>query len=207
MSARRPLALDLDTIVAAALRVTREEGLGSLSMRRLAVELNSSAMAVYRHVADREELLLRMLDVVADEVGPPPAVGSPRERITAVLTELHRVFQRDTWVVQVLATEGLASPRILPCVEALYAALDEAGLEASEARAASALLLQFAYGEALASHHDKAESVARRMLRQADPGRYPHIAAVVAQAGNEPRDHFAANLGRLLNGVLGTECD
>jgi hypothetical protein len=159
-------------------------------------------MAMYRHVADREELLVHMLDVVADDVRPAPATSSPRERIAAVLTELHRVFRQDPWVVQVLATEGLASPRILPSMETLFAALAEAGLEVAEARAGAALLLQFAYGEVLVSHHDKAGSFARRMMDQADPSRYPHVAAVV-QAGNEPRDLFAGNLERLLDGILG----
>jgi AcrR family transcriptional regulator len=201
----RLLTLDPDTIVTTALRVARAEGLASLSMRRLAVELKVSAMAMYRHVADREELLLRMLDVVAGEVDPPAAAGSPRTRITHVLTELHRVFRQDTWVVEVLATEGLASPRILPAMEAMYAALADAGLDLAETRESSALLLEFAYGEALVSHHDKAESFARQMMRQADPERFPHVVAVVAGAGNEPREHFAANLERLLDGILGPQ--
>jgi AcrR family transcriptional regulator len=199
---RRPLNLDVPSIVGVALRIARAEGIGAVSMRRLAEELDSSPMSLYRHIADREDLLLRMLDAVADTVGAPPASGPPRERIRAIMHALHGAFRRDPWVVQVLATEGLASPRILPAVEAVFAALAEAGLDTEQARAGYALLFQFAYGETLVSHHDRDDSYARRLVRSADPERFPHLAAIATPLPPERRDHFAANLERVLDGLL-----
>jgi AcrR family transcriptional regulator len=60
----RPEAVDRPTLIAAALRVIDTEGIGALTMRRLATELGVSPMAPYRHVASKEELLR----VVAAEV-------------------------------------------------------------------------------------------------------------------------------------------
>jgi AcrR family transcriptional regulator len=199
---RRLLALDVPTIVSTALRIARAEGIDAVSMRRLADELDSSPMSLYRHVVDREDLLLRMLDVVADNVGPAAGTGTPRERLRSIMHALHGAFRGDPWVVQVLATEGLASPRILPVVDAMFAALSDAGLTTEEARAAYALLLQFAYGEVLMSHHDADDSYARRLVRTADPQRFPHLARIAESRAGERRDHFADNLERVLNGLL-----
>lgn len=197
----RPV-LGAATIVAAALRIARAEGIAAVSMRRLADELDTSPMSLYRHVNDREDLLLQMLDVVADNVGSPPRSGSPRARLLSIMNALHGAFRRDPWVVQVLAVDGLASPRILPIVDAMFAALADAGLDTAQARAAYALLLQFAYGEVLMSHHDAEDSYARRLVRAADPERFPHLARIVTPAGRA--DYFDDNLERVLNGLLAT---
>lgn len=195
--------LDRDTIVTEALGLAREEGLAAVSMRRLAEGLGVSPMSLYRHVADREDLLLQMLDVVADAVGTPPVGEPPRATLTAIMHALHRAFRRDPWVVQVLATEGLASPRILPAVDAAFGALLAAGLSTVQTRAAFALLLEFAYGEVLVALHDDGDSYGRRMMRDVDPQRFPHLAAVVADQGFDHRDHFADNLESVLDGLLG----
>lgn len=122
--------LSLDAIVATATELARAEGLSKVSMRRVADGLGVSPMALYRHVEDREDLLLRMLDVVADGIGSPPAEGPPRARLAAITVAVHQAFRCDPWVVQVLVAEGLASPGILPVIDAAFA---EAGLPASRA--------------------------------------------------------------------------
>ncbi|WP_445397786.1 TetR/AcrR family transcriptional regulator C-terminal domain-containing protein [Streptomyces sp. LE64] len=211
MSARpartqRTPRLTAATVVDTALRVARAEGLPAVSMRRLAEECGVSAMALYRHVADREDLLIRMLDVVADGVAPPPATGTPRERLTAVLHGMHDAFHRDPWVVQVLATEGLASTRVLPVLEVVFAAFADAGIPPQRARDSYAMLFSFLFGETLVTHSDHEGTQARRMMRELDPERYPRLAAAIATGappGTRDRERFALNLERLLDGVLG----
>jgi AcrR family transcriptional regulator len=53
----RPASIDLEAVLDAALRVLDAEGVDAVTMRRLAAELDVSAMAVYRHVGSKEELL------------------------------------------------------------------------------------------------------------------------------------------------------
>jgi AcrR family transcriptional regulator len=195
----RRAALAAATIVDTALRIARAEGIAAVSMRRLAEELDTSPMSLYRHVDDREDLLLQMLDVVADNVGSPPRSGTPRERLRSIMIALHAAFRRDPWVVQVLAVDGLASPRILPVVDAMFAALADAGLSVAQASSAYALLLQFSFGEVLMSHHDAEDSYARRLVRAADPAQFPHLARIVTA---DRRDYFDDNLDRVLDGLL-----
>ncbi|MFF2022033.1 TetR/AcrR family transcriptional regulator [Streptomyces sp. NPDC058171] len=205
---RRTARLSADAVVATALGLARSEGLAAVSMRRLADESGVSPMALYRHVADRADLLLRMLDAVADELAPPPTEGTPRQRLTVVMHDMYDTFRRDPWVVQVLATEGLASTRVLPVLEAVFTAFADAGVEPVRARDAYAMLFSFVFGETLVAHHDHADSQARSMMREIDPARYPHLSAVIASSappGVRDRERFAGNLELLLDGVLGVD--
>jgi AcrR family transcriptional regulator len=172
---RRP-ALTRSRIVATAIAVARAEGIAAASMRRIAEELGSATMSLYRHVADRERLLVAMLDDVAGAITAPEPVPDPRSELTAVLTAVHDAFRRDPWVVEVLVVDGLASPLILPLVERIFIALERAGLAGRELAEAYALLFHFLYGETIATHHDRPGLVqppdgARR--RTGVPGRGP----------------------------------
>jgi AcrR family transcriptional regulator len=189
-------------IVAVATGIARSEGIAAASMRRIAEELDSSPMALYRHVADREQLLLAMLDEVALGVVLPDPVLDPRRELTTILSAVHDAFRRDPWVVQVLVVDGLASPLILPLVERTFAALERGGLSGRDVASAYALLFHYLYGESVATHHDRTDTVGRQMVRGAGPD-FPAIARVAAALPpDERRDVFAENLQRLLDGLL-----
>src|SRR5215470_7436204 len=75
-------------IAAAGVAIADAEGLGAVSMRRVASELGVATMSLYRHVQDKDGLLLQMLDAVFRDVGPPadpPAGWRPRVEIAARL--------------------------------------------------------------------------------------------------------------------------
>lgn len=192
-------------IVSAALAVARTEGIAAASMRRIADDLHSSPMSLYRHVADREQLLLAMLDEVALGIDLPPPVPDPRAELTAVLTAAHSALRRDAWVVEILVAEGLASPHILPLVERIFTALERGGLTGPDVAAGYALLWHYVYGESIAHHHDRPDTFSRRMSHvaiAADPSSYPAIGRVMAVLPTTDRDFFAENLQRLLAGLL-----
>src|SRR5215218_11222265 len=71
VAARKPL--NRQRILQAAIELADREGIDSLSMRRLGGELGVEAMALYRHVANKEELLDGMVDLVISEIDPPAA--------------------------------------------------------------------------------------------------------------------------------------
>lgn len=58
-------------VVLEAIRLADAEGVHGLSMRRLATVLNAGAMTLYHYVANKEELLDAMVDVVFDEIALP----------------------------------------------------------------------------------------------------------------------------------------
>ncbi|GAA4821148.1 TetR/AcrR family transcriptional regulator [Streptomyces ziwulingensis] len=110
--AGRPSGLDRDRITRAVVRLLDAEGLAGLSMRRLAAELNVTAMSVYWYVDTKDDLLELALDAVHGELRLPDAAtddaGATDETDEAGATdeedeagETHRVD--DDWRVQVRA--------------------------------------------------------------------------------------------------------
>lgn len=196
-------ALTRSRIVATAVGIARSEGIAAASMRRIADELGAAPMTLYRHVADRQTLLLAMLDDVAATIVLPEPVDDPYAELTAIMTAAHSTFRRDPWVVTVLVVDGLASPLILPVVERCFAALERGGLRGRDVLAGYSLLWHYVYGESISAHHDRPDTFARQMARGASPG-YPAMArAVAAPASARGRDYFAENLRRQLRGLLG----
>ena len=102
--------LSLSQIVDAAVQVASSDGLGAVSMSRVATELGAATMSLYRYVATKDELLTLMVDAVFKD---PPAMV-PRERWRAALSRWARehlaVLRRHPWVVRV----PLSGPPIMP---------------------------------------------------------------------------------------------
>ena len=64
------MPLNRDRVLAAAVELADEVGIEALSMRRLAQELGVVPMALYKHVANKEELLDGMVDAIVGEIDP-----------------------------------------------------------------------------------------------------------------------------------------
>ena len=73
-------ALSRERILRAAVALADRDGVDSLSMRKLAQELGVVPMALYKHVANKEEMLDGMLDVVVGEIDPPRPTPTGRPR-------------------------------------------------------------------------------------------------------------------------------
>jgi AcrR family transcriptional regulator len=194
--------LDRQAIVAAALGVARTEGLPAVTMRRIADELGCGPMSLYRHVADRDALVLEMLDVIATGIEVPEPVDDPRAELTALVSAVHAVLAVDHWAVLPLVAEGFASPRVLPILDRAFAALSRAGLSGTQQVAVHQLLWQYVFGELLWTHHDRPDSFGKQMVRSAPPDAFPALAEAARIAPPAGTDHFAQNLKRLLDGVL-----
>ncbi|MBN9733822.1 TetR/AcrR family transcriptional regulator [Pseudonocardia sp. P1] len=199
--------LDLPTIVDVALGIARTDGMSALSMRRIADELGRSPMALYRHVADRQSLVLAMLDTVAARIEIPAPVEDPRSEITVLMHAVHTAAQYEPWIVTALAQEGLASPRIVPVIDRILAAFGRSGLQGAAALSANMLLWEFAYGELLTSHQRRPGSWGRAMMRGSDPERFPALHAAIREADRAPGEPqpelFGPHLQTVLDGLLG----
>ncbi len=200
---RQRTPLSRAVIVGQAMRIVESDGLAAVTMRRLADDLSTSPMALYRHIADRQDLLVGMLDEVAGEVNLPPAAGDPRAELTAVFTAIHDALHRHPWAVQLLVIDQLAGPKIVPAIERIMLALSRAGFGPRDSSVAYGLIWHYTVGELLDDHNVTPESYNRRMVRELDAASYPAIANVLAHAPAEPRgDFYAENLQRLLDGLL-----
>ncbi|WP_327688560.1 TetR/AcrR family transcriptional regulator [Streptomyces tubercidicus] len=122
--------LTLDRIVTAAVAVADAEGLGALSMRRVATDLGVGTMSLYRYVPGKAELLDLMLDKVAEfdaDAHPDPAAGW-RPAMEALAHATRRQYQQHPWLLQVDQTRPLLGPNALDSLEHSVRALAGTGL-------------------------------------------------------------------------------
>ena len=139
--------LTRDKIVAAGLDIVRRHGEEALSMRRVAQELNSGTMSLYRHVRDRDDLLGGMLDSVALSIEHPPAYEEPSEEVLAIFMTLHQEFMREPWLLNVVIEGRRGSPHILPLLERAFVALRRLTGSDEEMVRLYFLLLHYCYGD------------------------------------------------------------
>jgi len=206
--ARRTRGLSRDRIVAAAIELVEAEGLAALSMARLAERLGCGTMSLYRHVANKDELLTFMLSTAPD---PPPTPDDPsnwRGALSDWAVGLWDVYHRHPWVLQAAAAGPPLDPGQLAWLDAGLAALGETGLTERDKMAAVMAVLHYVRGAAALALEAAVEGpdypgLLRRLL---DGDRFPALAAAVAAGvfDDPDNDHladFRSGLGQLLDGI------
>ncbi|WP_433462088.1 TetR/AcrR family transcriptional regulator [Spirillospora sp. CA-128828] len=143
-------ALSRERIVAEAIRFLDEEGLEALSMRSLAVRLGTAATSLYRHVANKDELIELIVDELYGELRVPAPAGAAdwREPLAGCAQSLRAMIIRHPWVAAVLGQVGLAElgPNLIDQSERMLALFHAAGLPPGEAEQAMNGLLAYVIG-------------------------------------------------------------
>ena len=140
-----------EQVVRAAVRIADAEGLAGLSMRRLAGELGVPTMSLYRHVADKEELLLLMMDrVFAANPPPDPAPDGWRAQVEALARLQWSVYRRHPWLAQAVSfTRPLLAPNAMAHTEWAMRALDGFGLDGHTLFLAAVTVANYVRGTAV----------------------------------------------------------
>lgn len=191
---RAAAPLSRGRIVGTALRIADSEGLAALSMRRAAADLGVTSMALYRHVSNREHLILLMADAVYGEfpLPEPPPPGWRRQLETAARLQW-TMYQHHPWLAQVTSfTRPLLTPRAVAHSEWMIRALDGLGLDPVTALHAHAAIAAHVRGLAVnlepeadaqaqsgmtSEHWMDARGTPALTGPGSDPA-YPHLAAV-----------------------------
>jgi DNA-binding transcriptional regulator YhcF (GntR family) len=121
-------------IVEAAVRIADAEGLPLVTMRRVAVSLNVSTMALYRHVPNRNDLTLRMANsVFAGARMPEIPMAAWRRRLDAAAHLFWTVFSRHPWAAEVFSlSRPQLMPNVLPIAEWSLSTLRAMGFDAHD---------------------------------------------------------------------------
>ncbi len=122
--------LDRSRVVAAAIELADEQGLDAASMRGVADRLGVTAMALYKHVANRSQLIDEMVDRLLDDIGPLPEQDDWRRNVRARILASRAVLTAHSWMRDAIETRPLATPRTLAHMDALMAAMFDGGLSA-----------------------------------------------------------------------------
>src|SRR5438874_9444108 len=93
--ARRPLTRE--RVLRAALKVADRSGVEALSMRKLAAELGVEAMSLYNHVANKDDLLDGLVELIAADIDFAPDARDWKAAIRRPVVSLHEVLSRHAW--------------------------------------------------------------------------------------------------------------
>ncbi|MEV5885451.1 TetR/AcrR family transcriptional regulator C-terminal domain-containing protein [Streptomyces sp. NPDC052020] len=144
----QPSGLDRDRIVEATVRLLDAEGLARFSMRRLAAELNVTAMSVYWYVDTKDDLLELALDAVMGEFRLPAAdTGEDwRDRLRALAREYRGLLVRHPWVSPLAGTFLNIGPNYLAFSRAVQGVVRRTGVPEHRVMSVIAAVFQFVYG-------------------------------------------------------------
>jgi AcrR family transcriptional regulator len=182
--------VDVDRIVAAAVRLADAEGLPAVSMRRVAADVGVPAMTLYGHVPGKTELVDLMLDAVLGELYPDDratSTGHWRARLEAVVRANRAFFLRHPWAVPVAGRRPSPGPNLRRKYESELRAVEGLGLSDVQADLLVTLLDGFVRG-----------TVDRPSAADGTP---PPRAPGEPYAGQGSEASFEFGLERLLDGI------
>jgi AcrR family transcriptional regulator len=202
--------LTRERILGAAIAGADAGGLEALTMRTLAEMLGVAPMALYRHVANRNDLIDAMVDAIFLEVGVPSGGGdwktSMRKRAVAVRDAL----TRHPWAIGLMEARRTPGPANLRHHDAVLGRLRAAGFDVPMAAHAYSLLDSYIYGFALTKINlpfepATAGDVAEAMLEPFPVNEYPNLVEFlgehVLKPGYDYGEEFEYGLELILDGL------
>jgi AcrR family transcriptional regulator len=118
-TARPREPLTKQRILSAAVARADEGGVEPLSMRRLARELGVVPMALYKHVANKDELLDGMIDVVVAEIDPPIEGADWKTTMRERILSARRAMLRHPWAAGALESRGEPTPLVIGYIDSM----------------------------------------------------------------------------------------
>jgi AcrR family transcriptional regulator len=120
--------LDRATVVAAACQLLDDEGLDALTMSRLGERLGVTSMALYRHVTDRRDLEMAVVEFVLGDLAEPDHVhASWADGVVGWMHQVRRHRLEHPWLGSLLGTRTELSPPWLAAIDRLARLLAAAG--------------------------------------------------------------------------------
>jgi AcrR family transcriptional regulator len=123
--ARTPLSKE--RVLRAAVELADRGGIEALSMRKLGQELGVEAMALYRHVRNKDDLLDGIVDVVVAEIDVPDTDGDWKTALRHRVMTARQVMLRHPWAPRVLEERGTTGPAILAYIDSVLGILLDGG--------------------------------------------------------------------------------
>ena len=204
-------ALSRERVLHAAIAHADAEGLEALSMRKLAGMLGAAPMALYRYVANRDDLVDAMIDVVFSEIGLPSGGEDWKTAMRARAVSLRDVLTRHRWAIGLMESRRRPGPANLRHHDAVIGKLRSAGFDVATVAHAYSLLDSYIYGFAMTKMNvpfDTSAEMAEMAEDMFDPfpaREYPNLAEFVTdhvmRSGYDYGDEFTYGLERILDAI------
>ncbi len=179
---RQPLTRE--RILQAAVDVADRDGLGALTMRRLGKDLGFEAMAIYKHVANKEEILEGMLEQVVGRIEIPEEDADWKDAMRRRAVSAREVLARHSWAIGLLEAGTATSPTAMRYLNAILGNLRSAGFPMEYVAHAFWVLDCYVYGQVIQEislpFEDSVETTetSSATLDQSLMNDYPHLVAM-----------------------------
>ena len=210
-SAEPRLPLTRERVLAAALALADRGGIESLSMRKLAQELGVEAMSLYHHVANKDDILDGLIDVVFAEIDLPTGEDGWRAAMRQRAISAREALRRHPWATGLMDSRPTPGAANLRHHDAVLGVLRGAGFSVELAAHAYSLLDSYIYGfalqEASLPFHtsEEAAEVAQAMMAEFPASEYPHLTEIavdhVLQPGYDYGNEYLFGLDLILDGL------
>jgi AcrR family transcriptional regulator len=210
---KRRTPLSRERVLRAAIALADEGGFESLTMRKLAKELGVEAMSLYNHVANKDDLLDGMVDLVFAEIELPATDGDWRAAMRRRAVSTREALNRHRWAIGLMEGRSSHGPANLSLHNAVLGCLRAAGFSLEMTVHAYSVQDSYIYGFALQERDMSSESAddfaaeAQRQMQayQAVLADYPHLVEVVgghvAKTGYDYATEFLFGLDLILDGL------
>src|SRR5262249_11547992 len=184
----------------AALELMDEVGFDELTMRRLAQRVGGKAASLYRHVRDKEELLVFLSDLISGEISLVGSAGTWRGQLTESARDVRRALPAHRDAARLLAITAPFGPRRLRHIESVLRVLRAAGLRGRDAARVAYHCNNFvtefvadearfeAFASAPGLNRQKLFAHAREQFKSLPPAEYPTIVELAHQLSEDDAD-------------------
>jgi AcrR family transcriptional regulator len=211
VSTARPRSrLSRERVLRAAIVHADAGGLEALTMRRLAEELGVAPMALYRHVANRDDLIDGMVDIVFSEIDVPSADGDWKAAMRRRAISVRDALARHRWAIGLMESRASPGPANLRHHDAVIGSLRAGGFDMAMVAHVYSLLDSYIYGFALTKMNlpfqsgDNVAEIAQTMLEPFPIDEYPNLVAFITEVAMKPGydygDEFESGLDAILDG-------
>jgi AcrR family transcriptional regulator len=199
-------------VLSAAVALADESGIGSLSMRKLGEAVGVEAMSLYNHVANKDELLDGMVDIVFAEIALPVVGTNWKTAMRDRAESARQALGRHPWAIALMSTRSSPGPATLRHHNAVLGSLRGAGFSIKMTAHAFSVLDAYIYGFALqeatlplGDTEQETVEVAQMMMAQVPADTYPHLTEFtvehILQPGYDYGDEFGFGLDLILDGL------
>ena len=172
-------------MLGAAVLLADEDGLESLTMRELGLRVGVEAMSLYNHVANKDDLLDGMVDLVVSEIDLPADAVDWKEAMRRRAISAQSVFSRHPWASGLIDSRESSGPARLRYLDWVVGTLRRAGFTLELAARAFSLLDSYIYGfgrqqlNMSAGGDIEPEEMGAAFLRAIPADEYPYLREMV----------------------------
>jgi AcrR family transcriptional regulator len=198
-------------VLDAAVALADRDGVGALSMRKLAQELGVEAMSLYHHVAGKDAILDGIVDVVFGEIELPSGEGGWKAAMRRRAVSAREALRRHPWATALMESRSTPGPANLRHHDTVLGVLRNAGFSVELAAHAYSLLDAYIYGFALQESSlpfdtpEETAAVASSIMDGFPADAFPYLTEIavehVMQPGYDYGNEYQFGLELILDGL------